>query len=276
MVGFVIAPVSVNQNEDQGFPNFIQFQQDGANLGLPDADTVNFTGTGVTVTRGTGEQENVVTVDVTGGVTPGGTISVAHDGTVVQTDVTTINITGFSAAVTPGTGDTATIDITSPGDSDTLVVLLAPIGAAVFRGALYSDWTGTTHGGSNGSHWNQGTQTVVFDAPGLYQVSMQASVATAPGVDWPATGLSNSVTLYGSSVPEAIAMQVSEYGRMPANSLNTTTDPKRAQWHDTFIVDATTLPASFTPKVYADNYSDGTGVTAVFAALLSVQRIWAP
>ncbi len=207
----------------------------------------------------------------------GGAISVNHNGTLVQAGVTTINITGFNATVTAGANNTATIDITAPGDSDTLVVTLAPIGAAVFQGALYSDWTGTTHGGSNGSHWDQATQKVVFDTEGLYEISMQASVATSPGINWPATGLTDSVTLYGSEVPEAIGMALSEYGRKPANPLSSSVaDPKRAQWHDTFIVDATTLPKSFTPKVYADNYSDGAGVTAVFAVMLSVKRIWIP
>jgi hypothetical protein len=45
------------------FPNFIQFQEDGVDLGGPDADTLNFTGN-VSVTRGEGENANVVTVDV--------------------------------------------------------------------------------------------------------------------------------------------------------------------------------------------------------------------
>jgi hypothetical protein len=45
------------------FPNFIQFQEDGVNLGGPDADTVNFTGN-VSATRGEGENANVVTAAV--------------------------------------------------------------------------------------------------------------------------------------------------------------------------------------------------------------------
>lgn len=45
------------------FPNFIQFQFNGVNLGGPDADTVNFVGTGFTVTRGgSGVSDNTVTV----------------------------------------------------------------------------------------------------------------------------------------------------------------------------------------------------------------------
>jgi hypothetical protein len=46
---------------DEGFPSFIQFQALGADLGGPDADTVNFS-TGLTATRGTGENEDVITV----------------------------------------------------------------------------------------------------------------------------------------------------------------------------------------------------------------------
>lgn len=45
------------------FPNYIQFQEDGVNLGGPDADTVNFTGN-VSATRGEGENANIITVEI--------------------------------------------------------------------------------------------------------------------------------------------------------------------------------------------------------------------
>lgn len=49
-----------------GFPQFIQFQFNGVNLGGPDADTVNFVAGGsgqpFSVTRGVGEDANVITV----------------------------------------------------------------------------------------------------------------------------------------------------------------------------------------------------------------------
>lgn len=44
------------------FPNYIQFQDNGTNLGDADADTVNFR-RGFQATRGTGENAAVVTVD---------------------------------------------------------------------------------------------------------------------------------------------------------------------------------------------------------------------
>lgn len=62
MATFSITPVTdfPAPNAD-AFPNFIQFQADGVDLGLADADTVDFTG-GLQATRGTGESSNVVTV----------------------------------------------------------------------------------------------------------------------------------------------------------------------------------------------------------------------
>lgn len=53
------------------FPNYIQFQEEGTNLGGADADTVNFTGN-VSVTRGEGENANTITVDVPAAGSGGG------------------------------------------------------------------------------------------------------------------------------------------------------------------------------------------------------------
>lgn len=67
MPSFSVTPVGpFNPATDEGFPQFIQFQDEGADLGGPDADTVNFTGSSVNVTRGTGENENVITVGIGG------------------------------------------------------------------------------------------------------------------------------------------------------------------------------------------------------------------
>jgi hypothetical protein len=47
----------------EDFPNFIQWQWNGVNLGKPDADTINFVGTGFTVVRGgSGVDDNTVTI----------------------------------------------------------------------------------------------------------------------------------------------------------------------------------------------------------------------
>jgi len=44
----------------QAFPQFIQVQQDGVNLGGPDVTTLNFVG--FDVARGEGEEANTVTI----------------------------------------------------------------------------------------------------------------------------------------------------------------------------------------------------------------------
>lgn len=62
--------------EAQEFPNFIQFQEDGTDLGSNDADTLNFAD-GLTATRGTGENANVVTVTGAGGSSTGAMILIA-------------------------------------------------------------------------------------------------------------------------------------------------------------------------------------------------------
>ena len=67
MPAFSITPLTdIPPPAAQEFPNFLQFQEDGTDLGLSDADTLNFS-TGLTATRGVGENANVVTVVATGG-----------------------------------------------------------------------------------------------------------------------------------------------------------------------------------------------------------------
>lgn len=64
---FSLSPaVGVPARARDDFPQFIQFQADGANLGSRDADTVNFS-TGLTATRGTGANANKVTLTASGG-----------------------------------------------------------------------------------------------------------------------------------------------------------------------------------------------------------------
>lgn len=67
MATFAITPATgypIPPSED--FPQFIQMQADGTNLGGPDVDTLNFS-TNLVATRGTGENSATVTVTATGG-----------------------------------------------------------------------------------------------------------------------------------------------------------------------------------------------------------------
>lgn len=61
MPTFAIAPISVSQAESGDFPDYLQFQQNGVDLGGPTVDTINIT-TGLTATRGVGEDANVLTL----------------------------------------------------------------------------------------------------------------------------------------------------------------------------------------------------------------------
>ncbi len=95
MPGFAISPASYTPDTPGNFPDFIQFQQDGVNLGDSTADTVNLTG-GITGTRGVGESANIITLEGDG-------LAVEIGGVAVGS-VNTINI---------GTGITASIDSNS-------------------------------------------------------------------------------------------------------------------------------------------------------------------
>jgi hypothetical protein len=66
MTAFSVSPAGNTPfpaQTDEGFPQFIQFQSNGTDLGGPDADTLDF-GPGLTATRGVGENANIVSVEV--------------------------------------------------------------------------------------------------------------------------------------------------------------------------------------------------------------------
>ena len=71
MPAFSVSPITdIPAPQAESFPNFIQFQASGENLGGADADTLNFS-TGLTATRGVGENSDVVTLTAVGGASYG-------------------------------------------------------------------------------------------------------------------------------------------------------------------------------------------------------------
>ena len=80
----------------EDFPNFIQFQADGTDLGGADADTVDFVNGGEgAVTRGTGEAAGTVTVDLRKAGIP---LQFQADGVDLgAADADTLNFVGFAA-----------------------------------------------------------------------------------------------------------------------------------------------------------------------------------
>ena len=108
-MSFGITPISGTvPATSETFPDFIQFQANGVDLGAADVDTVNFVGG--SVTRGTGESSSVLTVDMSGFTwrdEPG-------DYTLVKADanngVSTSGTTGAQTVFVPGDSGDVTVD----------------------------------------------------------------------------------------------------------------------------------------------------------------------
>lgn len=206
----------------EGFPNFIQFQADGTDLGGPDADTVDFVYP-LIATRGTGENSNVVTV------------------TTAENP---------SAAIPSGSAD------------DPLVVSLVGNAAAALDGVEYSDWTGTVARTSGDLTWDEATNTITVVNAGLYEVEIVGRLSPTFGA-FPGT----ESVYYGSGVFNALnALENSRHAAVPVFGLSFT------QWTDKYLFNASALPASIAPKLYATAYGNETE-TANLSAVVTVRRI---
>jgi len=115
MTAFSVTPLTdVPPPAAQEFPNFIQMQAAGTDLGGPDADTLNF-GAGLTATRGTGENSNVVSVT---GEAATSSLQVQEDGVNLgEADVDTIN---FSTGITATRGSDRTVTVNVPAPSSAI------------------------------------------------------------------------------------------------------------------------------------------------------------
>lgn len=104
MASFSITPVAeFPPASADDFPNYIQFQADGVDLGGPDVDTVNFVGN-LRATRGTGEATATVTVE-----------GVLLSWRETDTDTTLLKADGQNGvAVTANTGE---VFVTVPADT---------------------------------------------------------------------------------------------------------------------------------------------------------------
>lgn len=61
---FTVLPAGFVPQTPGDWPRFIQFRNNGVDLGGPDADTVDFVGSIVAVRGTSGEDENTITVTV--------------------------------------------------------------------------------------------------------------------------------------------------------------------------------------------------------------------
>lgn len=102
-MGFSLTPATGFPSQTpEEFPNYIQFQNSGTDLGTNDADTVNFR-RGMRATRGTGENGAVVTVDSAGLTWR----EIADDSTIEADDLAN----GIKSV-----SDASSVTITIPGD----------------------------------------------------------------------------------------------------------------------------------------------------------------
>lgn len=222
--------------EAESSPQFIQFQAEGTDLGGPDADTLNFTGAGVTATRGTGENENIVTVAIAGGGTPGGAASML----VVQ------------------------LDPLSDGNLGT------------YNYTPFTDWSGTVlKTAAPDVAWDQPSQSVVISTAGLYAVDFQASLTDIDRAVFDADAMSGNV-IYGTQVDAALSINQSEHYTGQNNGTSHLPTSLVAWADRYMVPVATEdLPLSFQPKIYGGQYHSGpsTGDAITCAGIVTVTKL---
>lgn len=194
MSSFSVTPLTdVPPPAAQAFPEFIQFQAAGENLGGADADTVNFAA-GLTATRGTGENSGTVTV-TSDATAP--SLQFQEDGVDLgPPDVDTLNF-GPGLTATRGTDNTVTVSAESSSGPVLGVISLqldpeASLG--VFDGVAFpSAWAANETLPNAAWAWAGGTD-IDFLLPGVYRIIATCRI-TANGFEWPLGG-----TTYGSII----------------------------------------------------------------------------
>jgi hypothetical protein len=195
------------------FPQYIQFQEDGTDLGRPDATTVNF-GSGLAATRGTGENEGVVTVTASGGGgdIPGGSgIEVSDNGVLVSENVSRLD---FGANLTASPQSAGVVRLSAAGGGG---------GGAGFTPLVVRTFMVYTRGGSTDTTVNLqfdppevylasddvawDTDHFVFNSDGVYRISLNSRFSNSDGAQ---TNLFMTFALLGDV--DFTAKQVLFYG----------------------------------------------------------------
>ena len=216
------------------FPNYIQFQHEGTNLGTATVDTVDFTGS-VFVSRGDGENSNKLTVVVGSNPSAGG-----------------------------GGG----------GTTEELVLSLAAAGAGTFNGVVFSNWTGTVLHSSADAAWNPSTQVVDLAQTGLYEVEIHGKIAPNSGTWPAAQGGFTFYGSDASpSVGAAVGgLSQSRHGMTVPVTAGWQAIGLYADFTDRYVVNVNGSPASITLSLYGIAYTVETDV-ANFTAVATIRRI---
>lgn len=175
------------------FPNYIQFQSNGTDLGLPNVDTVDFT-TGLTATRGTGENANKVTLSASGGaatleelaVSLTGSVSGAFDGVVFNNWTGTVLKTSADATWNETTN---AVDLVQTGLYEVCIQAnITPgsgtwpvaVGDFVHYGSEASPSVGSVPGGARSKHGATVSLAAGWQAIGLFMNFSDRYVVNVP------------------------------------------------------------------------------------------------
>lgn len=159
------------------FPQYIQFQNQGSDLGGPDATTVNFS-TNLTATRGTGENEGVVTVTASGGGA-GSTLTVSQDGVTVEENVTRLDISTNLTATAQSAG-VVRLEAASGSGAIGGVMAFSLVGSGNLVSTIET-WTATSRlDNADVAVWSPGGNTLTFANAGLYEVTTFSTVVVDP------------------------------------------------------------------------------------------------
>lgn len=258
---FSITPLTDMPAPDASdFPNFMQLQSEGVDLGLPDADTLDFVGSGVTTTRGVGENSNKVTVSIAGGA--GGGLQVQEDGVNLgAADVDTLN---FSTGI-----------LATRGSDQTVTITVAPTPAAVSAGVMtlesnpdpsgpisffdgveftHLDWS-AAFATVPSDDWDTFENLLHFINAGVYRIVMTAFIQAEN--EWP-----NGNTTYGSYFDD----YVSRHARTHTTG-DSSDGEVRMIWTDQIVVNAT-ADTNYFVGVYARAANAGAGI--LFAGMTLV------
>lgn len=147
------------------------------------------------------------------------------------------------------------------GAKPTLVFSL-PSSAGSFDGTVFTNWgVATVIQASADAHFNDTTNSIVFDTAGTYRVMVRGRINTDAG--WP----SNDVIVYGAKLDSNF---IAQYGRVDPSGIGGGFTPDFVVFTGDDVIVATAA-MSVLVGMFADAYISS--ATARFLALISVQRI---
>ena len=215
------------------FPNYIQFQSNGVDLGAPNVDTVDFAD-GLVATRGTGENANKVTVIA--GTNPSG-----GGGTAAAPELV-VSLAGAAAGAFDGVSFSNWTGTTLHSSSD-------------------ATWNETTNAVDV-------QQTGLYEV--VIEARVTPVSGTWPAAVGGLTYYGSGATPSAGSV--AGSLSSSRYGMTVPATASWQAIGLYAQFSDTYLVNVPALPAAITPTLYANAYAAETDA-ADFAAVVVVRRV---